>query len=99
MICPGKIDDGKVTWLGPPRFQAFAYGMNINSNLSQRRRLSVFGNYSRGLFGLQIINVSRSDEGLYRCTTIYQKKANQYDMKLFLASTCHIDYYSLKNNS
>jgi hypothetical protein len=48
-------------------FTIYAGGNQINPSIEHANRLRVVGNFSIGIYNLQIQNVSLVDEGIYRC--------------------------------
>jgi hypothetical protein len=48
-------------------FTTYTYNNQINPSIEHANRLRVVGNFSIGIYNLQIQNVSLVDEGLYRC--------------------------------
>ena len=62
----------RTTWKKSPptdcRFTQYAEDNKINPSLEHANRLRVVGNFSIGIYNLQILNVSLVDEGLYRCS-------------------------------
>ena len=48
-------------------FTLYASGNQIDPSIEHANRLRVVGNFSIGIYNLQIQNVSLVDEGIYRC--------------------------------
>ena len=51
-------------------FTLFASGNQIDPSIEHANRLRVVGNFSIGIYNLQIVNVSLVDEGIYRCSYV-----------------------------
>jgi hypothetical protein len=62
----------------------YADDNQINPSLEHANRLRVVGNFSIGIYNLQILNVSLADEGLYRCS--YKNNKNSYTKKIRVKS-------------
>ena len=62
----------------------YADDNQINPSLEHANRLRVVGNFNRGIYNLQIVNVSLADEGLYRCS--YTNNTNSYTKKIRVKS-------------
>ena len=76
-------------------FTIYAGGNQINPSIEHANRLRVVGNFSIGIYNLQIQNVSLVDEGLYRC--IYGNKS-VFHSKYFDVSLKRSKYYLTISN-
>ena len=76
-------------------FTIYADSNHINPSIEHANRLRVVGNFSIGIYYLQIQNVSLVDEGLYRC--IYGNKS-VFHSKYFDVSLKRSKYYLTISN-
>jgi hypothetical protein len=76
-------------------FTTYADSNQINPSIEHANRLRVVGNFSIGIYNLQIQNVSLVDEGLYRC--IYGNKS-VFHSKYFDVSLKRSKYYLTISN-
>jgi hypothetical protein len=65
-------------------FTPYADGNQINPSLEHANRLRVVGNFNRGIYNLQIVNVSLADEGLYRCSYTNNNISHTKDIRVSL---------------
>jgi hypothetical protein len=65
-------------------FTTYADGNQIDPSLEHANRISVVGNFSIGIYNLQILNVSLVDEGLYRCSNTYNKISHTKEIRVSL---------------
>ncbi|CAC5383214.1 unnamed protein product [Mytilus coruscus] len=64
---------GRATWDGP-EFVKYADENDINPDLSNKENLEIVGNITNGEYNLAIHNVSKNEEGLYKCYQINNQK-------------------------
>ena len=87
--CPSSSPTRK-NWVKSPltdfNFTTYADGNQIDPSLEHANRLRVVGNFSIGIYNLQILNVSLVDEGLYRCTYTNNKISHTKDIPVSLKS-------------
>ena len=62
-------------------FTTYADGIQIDPSIEHANRLRVVGNFSIGIYNLQILNVSLVDEGMYRCSHTYN---NSYTIRQYI---------------
>ena len=67
-------------------FTLYAEDNQINPSLEHANRLRVVGNFSIGIYNLQILNVSLVDEGLYRCSYTNNKINHTKGIRVSLKS-------------
>ena len=65
-------------------FTTYSEDNQINPSLEHANRLRVVGNFSIGIYNLQILNVSLVDEGIYRCSYVYNKISHTKDIRVSL---------------
>jgi hypothetical protein len=96
--CPSSSPARK-NWEKSPltdfNFTTYADGNQIDSSLEHANRLRVVGNFSIGIYNLQILNVSLVDEGIYRCSYTYNKINHTKDI---LVSLKRSKYYLTISN-
>ena len=73
-------------------FTTYADGYQIDPSLEHANRLRVVGNFSIGIYNLQILNVSLVDEGLYRCSYTYNKISHTKDIRVSLKRSKYYFY-------
>ena len=62
----------------------YADGNQIDPSLEHANRLRVVGNFNRGIYNLQILNVSLVDEGLYRCIYVTNNVTHLKEIRVSL---------------
>ena len=73
LTCPTNFSTRTLWEKSPvthPRFTTYADNSKIDPSIEHANRLRVVGNFSIGIYNLQILNVSQLDEGIYRCSYI-----------------------------
>jgi hypothetical protein len=63
-----------------------ADGNHIDPSLEHANRLRVVGNFSIGIYNLQILNVSLVDEGLHRCSYTNNNTSHTKGIRVSLKS-------------
>jgi hypothetical protein len=84
--CPLSSSNRTIWKKSPPtdcRFTKYTQENKINPSIEHADRLRVVGNFSIGIYNLQILNVSLVDEGLYRCS---YSNNNTKDIRVSLKS-------------
>jgi hypothetical protein len=84
---PKKWDKSPLTGFN---FTTYADGNRIYPSLEHANRLRVVGNFSIGIYNLQILNVSLVDEGLYRCSYTYNNITHTKDIRVSLKSKYYL---------
>ena len=64
----------------------YADGNQIDPSLEHANRLRVVGNFSIGIYNLQILNISLVDEGLYRCSYTNNNTSHTKGIRVSLKS-------------
>ena len=75
------------------KITAYAEDNQINPSLEHANRLRVVGNFSIGIYNLQILNVSLVDEGIYRCSYENNNTSHTKGIRVSLKSK----YFFLSN--
>ena len=75
-------------------FTQYAENNQINPSLEHTNRLRVVGNFSIGIYNLQILNVSLVDEGLYRCSYANNKISHTKEIRVSLNSKYFFFFYN-----
>ena len=85
--CPSSSPTRK-NWKKSPltdfNFTTYADGNQIDPSLEHANRLRVVGNFSIGIYNLQILNVSLVDEGIYRCSYTHNTIGHTKDISVSL---------------
>jgi hypothetical protein len=68
----------------------YTSGNQINPSIEHANRLRVVGNFSIGIYNLQIQNVSLVDEGIYRCTYIHNDIDHLKEIRVSLKSKYYL---------
>lgn len=68
-------------------FTVYTDGITINPLIRNRERIRIIYNQSRGIYQLEILKVSETDEGKYRCSYLIDKDVHDYDVSLKITST------------
>ena len=84
--CPYTSHDLQLQWRGPPHLTVLSIGKEIKSSLENYDRLELYGNHDNGEFNLKITNLTRSDEGEYRCIIIVNGIAVQSSLRVYIRS-------------
>ncbi|XP_071177336.1 uncharacterized protein [Mytilus edulis] len=71
-----------VLWFGPENLVSYTRNLQINSDLPRQHRIRIIGNASIGKYNLQIYNLSRMDDGLYRCASVVKGQSVTADFNL-----------------
>ena len=85
--CPPSSSKQILWEKSPPtilNFTKYAEDNQINPSLEHANRLRVVGNFSIGIYNLQILNVSLVDEGIYRCSYANNKISHTEDIRVSL---------------
>ena len=62
----------------------------IDPSIEHANRLRIVGNFSIGIYNLQILNVSLVDEGIYRCTSLNNSVIHYKDIRVSLKSKYYL---------
>jgi hypothetical protein len=84
--CPYTSHDLQLQWRGPPDLTVLSFGKEITTSLENYDRLELYGNHDNGEFNLKITNLTRSDEGEYRCILIVNGIAVQSSLHVYIRS-------------
>ncbi|CAC5391188.1 unnamed protein product [Mytilus coruscus] len=71
-----------VLWFGPENFVSYTRNGQINKNIQRQHRIRIVGNTTVGEYNLHIKNLSRIDDGLYRCTSVINGQSVKTDFML-----------------
>lgn len=71
-----------VLWFGPKNLVSYTRNLQINTDLPRQHRIRTIGNASIGKYNLQIQNLSRMDDGLYRCASVVKGQSVTADFNL-----------------
>ena len=95
--CPPSSSNRTAWKKSPPtdcRFTQYAEDNKINPSLEHANRLRVVGNFSIGIYNLQILNVSLVDEGLYMCSYANNKISHTKEIRVSLNSKYFFFFYN-----
>ena len=84
--CPYTSHDLQLQWRGPPHLTVLSIGKAIKTSLENYDRLDLYGIHDNGEFNLKITNLTRSDEGEYRCIIIVNGIAVQSSLHVYIRS-------------
>ena len=91
--CPTSFSTHKM-WQKSPLtdvlFTTYADGSQINPSIEHANRLRVVGNFSIGIYNLQILNVSLVDEGIYKCSYTNNDISHSKDIRVSLKSKYYV---------
>ncbi|CAC5391186.1 unnamed protein product [Mytilus coruscus] len=71
-----------VLWFGPENLVSYTRNGQINKDIQRQHRLKISGNSFKGEYNLQIRNLSRMDDGLYRCASVVNGQSVTADFML-----------------
>jgi magnesium-transporting ATPase (P-type) len=87
--CPLSSSNRTIWKKSPPtdcHFTKYTQENKINPSIEHADRLRVVGNFSIGIYNLQILNVSLVDEGLYRCSYSNNNISHTKEIRVSLKS-------------
>lgn len=79
LSCPERSKN-PISWYGPPKYMPYKLDGKINPKLIDEN-IVVVGNHSNGEHTLEIIKVSYSNQGYYRCRLL-NKRPVEYEIYL-----------------
>lgn len=85
LSCPERSTKS-VTWYGPPKYTPYRIDGEINPELIDKN-IAMNGNHSNGEYNLEIINVSYSNQGEYRCRLVNNDGPVEYEIFLNVSGT------------
>lgn len=77
----------------------YAVGSNVNKNFVQDGKITLTGNHDNGEYNLKVLNVGKTDEGTYWCTSSNGDDVIDLaiDVQIMSTYTSSINYVSYKN--
>ncbi|CAC5369094.1 unnamed protein product [Mytilus coruscus] len=77
-------------------------GSTVNNEIPHHHRISTISSLNGTTYDLQIVNVTETDAGEYRCVSVTRNQAKQYDVRLIvqeqLAPSTNV-IYQVENNT
>ena len=93
--CPASSSN-HTTWQKSPLthnyFTVYADNSNIDPSIEHANRVRVVGNFSIGIYNLQILNVSLVDEGIYKCSYTNNDSGHSKTIRVSLKSKYYLTF-------